>query len=56
MRNDPNDHGYTGVLLARMTPDHVAGNLDGSPGTAGAVRTATFTLSAPAAPAPAAGP
>jgi hypothetical protein len=46
VRNDPNDHGYTGVLLARMTPDHIAGNLDVSPGTAGAVRTATFTLSA----------
>ncbi|MGH7437503.1 MAG: hypothetical protein ACRENE_17645 [Polyangiaceae bacterium] len=46
VRNDPNDHGYVGVLLAHMTPDHIDGNLDVSPGTAGAVRTATFTLSA----------
>ncbi len=44
-RVNPEDHGYTGVLDGTVEDGRILGQLSASPGTASAVRRASFTLS-----------
>jgi len=43
-RKDPTDQGFTGTVLGSTASDHVEGTMNVSLGLAGALRTATFTL------------
>ncbi|HEY3816706.1 MAG TPA: hypothetical protein VGL81_06025 [Polyangiaceae bacterium] len=50
-RKDPNDQGFTGTVLGSVANGHLEGTMSGSLGLAGALRTATFTLT-PSSAAP----
>jgi hypothetical protein len=43
-RKDPTDHAFAGTLVGTIAGDHIDGTANLSLATAGAVRTATFTL------------
>jgi len=49
-RKDPSDQGFTGTLLGSIAGDHLEGTMNVTLGLASALRTATFTLTAGAAP------
>lgn len=45
LRRDPSDHGYGGTLIATVAGEGIQGTMNLSLGEAGAVRSATFSLS-----------